>query len=476
MTGLVDMERVFQYDYMRREQQDTVEVDTVEILQHHNAVHLVLALGLMDTLPGGVFSEQEAVLYKDFAKIVYQLNTGRTENTEEKYDLYPDNQYTTFNDAVYYLVGAMGYDVYESAQKGDNPRMQIALKIGLLEGLTFVGEKNITRGELAKMLYNALGTDMVVQTQFGAMEEYEVAKGKTLLTERFDAALVYGTVTAQNGLNLYAEESLEDDTISIDRVVYGLNGNAPGDILGYRVQAVVRLDEEENTLLGITVDERDETIALPLDDSVYTDGRYFYYVSEGQEEKQELADLERVMVNDELVPVDELAGLLGTTEGEIRFSKTARRGNYTLAVVRSWSSYIVKSVSTLEDKIYLDNDATFKGNSFIDVGRRKQVFVEREGQAIQYGDITAGSAIDVIENRAGDAITLLVSNKTVSGSITSREGNTVYVDGRAYPLSASYVAAREKDPTLPTLNPGQTGSFLLNASGRIVSYYRCGYL
>lgn len=471
MTDLVDMERVFKYDYMQYQSDIQDEVIT-ETLKQHNAVHAVMALGLMETLENGTFGENEAVPFKTFANIVMRLTTGLMDELEEAYAAYPDTRYTTFHEAAYYLVGAVGYDLYADKRGGEHPRSQVAASIGLLKELDFAGEKNITRGELARMIFNALQIDMVVQTTFGSEEEYEKIKGHTLLSEKFNAALVYGMVTAQNGLNLYTEATMKEDTISIDRASYRLNGYQPGDLLGYRVQAVVcEADDGKYDVLGITVDEKDETIDLLLGSSVYTSGNYLYYEADGKEKRVSLAALERIMLNDMMVSADELIAALPNAEGEIRISQTERGGSYTMAVVRSWSSFAVKMVSVLEDKIHLDHKATFNGKTYIDVhSSNKTVYIEKDGRPVTLGDVPAASVIDVIESKSADSVTILVSGSEVSGTITQTEGKTVYVDGKAYEISSAYLSAQKQDTALPSLTVGKTGTFLLNRGGKIVSY------
>lgn len=471
MTDLIDMDRVFKYDYMQY-QADVTEQVVTETLKYHNAAHAVMALGIMQPLSNGTFGEDEAVPFKTFAGIIMQLTTGVIDGLEEAYAAYPDTRYTTFHEAAYYLVGAVGYDLYANKRGGEHPRSQVAASIGLLKNVDYVGEKNITRGELAAMIFNALQIDMVVQTAFGAEEEYEKTKGHNLLTEMFHAALVYGTVTGQNGISLYNDAPMKEDTVLIDRASYRLNGYRLGDILGYQVQAVVcERDDGKYDVLGVTVDERDETVVIQTDGTVYADNSYLHYEADGKEKRQSLSALERIMLNDVLISADRLLALLPQTEGEIRLCQTERGSGYTLAVIRSWSSFTVKTVSTLEDKIHLDHKAGFAGKTYIDVSTKdKTVYIEKNGQSIPLSEISAGNIIDVIESYAADAITIFVSDETVSGTVTQTEGDAVFVDNKRYEVSSVYKEARRQDPTLPDLTVGKTGTFLLNRVGKIADY------
>lgn len=471
MTGLVDMDRVYKYDYMEF---DSIEEEIPqEVFKYHNAVNAVLALGLMEKLPDGTFSEQDAVPFKTFANIIMKLTTGYSAELEEAYALYPDTRYTNFDEAAYYLVGAAGYGVYESRQKGENPRSLLAQQIGLTRGLTFGGEKNITRGELAQMILNTLQIDMIEQTTYGDKETFEKTEGKNLIGEIFDASFVYGTVTAQNGINLYVENSLEKDTISIDRVVYSLNGYKVGDVLGYQVQAVVRNEDNgAKSILGLSVDENDKTLSLALDGNTYTDGRYVYYYDavNNKEKKQSLAGIEQIILNDESITKEQLIEAIDTVEGEIRFGCTEQGGSYNLVLVRGWSTYVVKSASTMDEKIYLNYGATFKSNDYIDVNDRKYVTIEKAGQLIELKDVIAGSVIDVIENQAGNVVAIVVTDKKITGTITERDNDIIYINGKKYGISSAFEAALENNPTMSDANVGVNGEFKLNKTGKIVSF------
>jgi len=174
-SDMIPSEKVHLYDYMT----GITEDDDTEVLTQRNAVTAVLTLGLMENTADG-FNESGAVPYKDFAKIISRFVMGYG-IYDDQYDTYPDNQYTTQKEVVNYLVEALGYDAWDARYPGENGRVLIAEKIDLLSGIKYVGEKNITRGEFARILYNALATDVMEQTSFGDVSDFEISKGKTLV-------------------------------------------------------------------------------------------------------------------------------------------------------------------------------------------------------------------------------------------------------------------------------------------------------
>ncbi len=204
LNDAIDMNRVYEYDYNVTKE----EPDTSEQLEHRDAVNIVRALGLMKNRDDGTFDEKGAVSYKDFAEIVMTLVIN--EKIDGAYDQYA-SEYTSMGDASYYLTAALGYNVYDVQNPADKYRETKARRIGLFKGIDFNAARNITRGELAQMIYNALDIDVVEQTGYVNNEEYRVADGRTLMAEVFDGVIVKGVVTAQNGMDIYTGESKIDD-------------------------------------------------------------------------------------------------------------------------------------------------------------------------------------------------------------------------------------------------------------------------
>ena len=291
LNDAIDMNRVYEYDYNVTKE----EPDTSEQLEHRDAVNIVRALGLMKNRDDGTFDEKGAVSYKDFAEIVMTLVIN--EKIDGAYDQYA-SEYTSMGDASYYLTAALGYNVYDVQNPADKYRETKARRIGLFKGIDFNAARNITRGELAQMIYNALDIDVVEQTGYVNNEEYRVADGRTLMAEVFDGVIVKGVVTAQNGMDIYTGESkIDDDRIEIDRMSYRLGNADPDDVFGhYVVAAALRDSSDDYTIAGVFAAENDPTLEIDTDDVTLINGSKLRYEAGADRRSADIGALERVVL------------------------------------------------------------------------------------------------------------------------------------------------------------------------------------
>lgn len=464
LNDTVDMERVFEYDYNVAGD----DTDDTEVLKHSDAVNIVRALGLMKNLENGTFNEDDAVSYKDFAEIIMTLAVGG--KMDGAYDQY-SSKYASMGDASYYLTGALGYNVYDVENPGDQYRETKARNIGLFKGIEFNPAKNITRGELAQMIYNALDIDIVIQTSYGENEQYDIAKDRTLMTEVFDGLIIKGVVTAQNGMNMYTEANGRDDEIEIDRVSYRLGDNEPEDIFGhYVVAAALRDKSDVYTLAGVFVSENDPTIEIDTDKITNLKKGTLYYEDGDEELDVDVSMLERVVYNGEIKKVSDFDLDLLSGSGTLRLCVSERKGDYVTAVIRAYSTYIVGAYSQASERIILSNRMTYKGQGHIDVSKNKNITVYIDGVKSDLSAVTAGMAISVLENPSGKSVDLRLSSVQLKGEITEIDDGDVTINGKVYKLSDAYDKVLENDSEAVDVAAGREGTFLLDFKNKIVKF------
>jgi len=490
LPNLNYMERVYKYD-LYGEVKDEIVKDKGEIISNKNAVQAVLALGIMEHLADGTFSENKTVSYKEFAKILMKLSMGENETLAKQYEDYGESRPITQAEAAYYLVAAVGYEVYEGKYSGENPRVAIAKSIGLLNGIDFNGSKHITRGELAQMIYNALNTDLVVQVVFGENERYDTIKDRTLLSEKFNAIKVEGTVTAVESVNLYSAAKPQKGEIEIDRVSYRADNIGLTDILGYRVIGFAKYDENNKySLLSLEIDEKDKTLSLSTLNILSINDNSLTYLNGTAEDKISLSNIDKVVYNGALTDKSVLSNSLLNCEGEIRICASTKTGGYDIAIINAYSNYIVSGVSAIDEKIMLKNGLEFDGNSYIDLGNSSSTTVSiiKNGKTISLSDIMAGNVISVMGNDDNSYINIIVSDKIISGEIAETSDDKVIIDNVSYSVSTSYKKTLQnyKDAlnkvedapmnveNLPLLNVGVMGNFYISFDNRIVGFKSAG--
>lgn len=475
LSDSVDMDRVYKYDYYEKDEQDDTSQETgSKELQFPNAVNTMLALEIMSLDDSGTFNEDEFVSYREFAETIMRLSVGSIDELSEQYKNYPASRFATQHEAAYYLVGVLGYGVYDNRYGTSNPRSYCAQQIKLLNGIKFAGDKNITRGEFAQMIYNSLMIDMVEQTAYRTDGKFEISKGTNLLSGRFNAEIVQGMVTAQNGFDLYSNASGDENQIKISNATYSIrNLELTQNYLGYRVFAIAKESDNDDIyeLIAISVDENNGSFSVCSADITEYSTSSISYIADGKEEKVSIGSANRVLVNGASKSVSQFVDMLRNgAEGDIRFCREKSNGNVEAIVFYNYETFKVAGVSTLNEKINLADGRTYKDNSYIDYAEIDNLYVEKDGNRIDITNISAGQIISVAENTHGTALYIAVSDKAVSGKITAQEENRVCIENVWYNISGAYEEARNSNPAIPELVLGSTRTVLLDSCNQIAAF------
>ncbi len=106
---------------------------------------------------------------------------------------YPDGSFrpeaeVSYAEVIKMLVATCGY-LPKAEQMGGYPMgmITVASQNGITKGVPFVQDKLATRGDVALLVQNSLDVPFLVQTGFGAYEEYLVNSDMTLRTLIFKA-------------------------------------------------------------------------------------------------------------------------------------------------------------------------------------------------------------------------------------------------------------------------------------------------
>lgn len=474
LSDLIAPERLLKYDYS-----GAAEEDVGEELEYSDAITVVTALGLMEYMDDGTFDEKAAVKMSDFAKLFVRLSMGETTVFDEGYDRYSDTEFITQNKVVHYLVIALGYDAYVYEPQGESPYLSLAQRIGILRKINFTGAKNITRGELAQMLYNSLTIDMVEQKVFSEENnKYEKVSGKTIIGERFNAVIVEGVVTAQNGINIYSELVTKQGTMEIDRAPYRIGEINVEDMLGKRVIAVVTDDEYDlHEILGISVAESDKTITVDFDDVTFLDGKVMKYMVGEEENILSISDVNHIVHNGKPYFSANLSYSHLIGDGELRICATGEKDTYSTAIVYSYTTACVSAVASFSEKLFIQGASRINGKEYVTLDGKKTVVTTLNGEKISPYELSYDTVVSIMENTNQTVVYIKASDKTISGTITELDDEYVYVEGKPYRVSDGNEADAWSDFIV-----GQSGTFYLDYSGRILRFvqggstYTYGYL
>jgi len=235
-------------------------------------------------------------------------------STEELVKGYTDNTFkpqnnVTYAEAVAMIIRALGY---EPSVKGVWPNNYISKASELGVAKTIATPNNAaTRGDVFKMLDNALNIDLMKQVEYGTDIRFDVQEDKSLLTEYLDVKvydmdwadkqqdnykdLPYVSNTPVTGLgSLKANEVTMADTGRGDGTPKGLFKVADGvnvnEYAGQHVQVWIK-DEADDTIVWMEGAE-DEDVINDLTDVFYIDGKITHDGEDLEEDGENLKDLE----------------------------------------------------------------------------------------------------------------------------------------------------------------------------------------
>lgn len=219
------------------------------------------------------------------------------------------------------LTSITGYGEYASKNGGyPTGYTSMAAQVGINSGVSVAAETNLTRGQVAQMIYNALTTPMLGVTTYTVTgNEYSQLDGKddrafkTLLSDKFNGYVVTADITAtsktNNALdNGYAYLTVTkadqwDDTIVQNTTKYPAIANVKVD--------ATAIDADANLFQSgkgvITIDDND-------------DNHLIYFAASGKTEVKDFAAGSYVLTADS-------SGNSLETNGKIKFDSKA----YTLA-------------------------------------------------------------------------------------------------------------------------------------------------
>lgn len=464
MSDLMEMDRVYKYDFVEKK----IDSEAGESINDSEAIEAVVALGIMERLDNGKFGEEQFVTAGEFDRIILKLTVGGLLGDEEYLDDFV-KQYVTQHEAAYQLVGTIGYGIYEKKFGGDNPRSLIANDIGLLKGIDFNGAKNVTRGELARMIYNTLQTDLVEQTVFGGKEEYSTVKGKNLLSEKFKAVLVEDIVTAQGGVNIYSNVQPKPVTIEIGRVPYYVDSITVPDLLGYRVVAIAVDDGRDYfSLINVTVSSKDETLNIDFANICSVNNTRLSYLDGAKERTVNIGAFSNILYNGKQATRTELVDILGK-EGELRLCSSQKSGGFDIAIAIEDASYVIKGVSTMDEKVFFKYGMQYNGKDYVDISEVENITVRLDEAPADVSALKAGQVVSITGNELY-GLTIVASTKTVEGSISALSSEGALIDEVLYKVSSTYEQAMALDNTKPAIAVGLSGIFYLNDKNAIVDY------
>lgn len=400
-------------------------------------IYAMAQLGLMNGYPDGTFRPEEDVL---------------------------------FEQAVTVMVTALGYRVKAESMGGyATGYLACARQLNLLSGISSQQGGILTYFDFVRMMVNALTIDLMEPNSVGG---YSIVTDKTWLNTRLDTEERNGIVTAFHAVSLDGSGKNPKNTIAIDGVVYDIEGDY-SHLLGCYTEFYV---DSNDTVLYITEKSTERVELLPEDLLGYADKAYTAETESGKSKQYHLSQSSYILFNG--AAADRLSAEdMCPKYGRVTLIDNNKDGRYDIALIDSYAIYVVQNVNREDRRIYVKN----ANGNVLDFGALSDgelTVTNASGKEMDFSQISADTVIRVAKTTDGGKARIIVSAKTVSGTITELTGegrNTeVFIDDMPYKVT--------EELDLGGVSVGRTSTFYLD-SENLIAYisennnaYSYGYL
>ena len=458
---------------------------------------LLAALGIMDITDGGSQKESDIITRGELAGIVMKMlgssNAGayadyfedvtpETENAEsisalttmgiisqnDKY--YPDDA-ALYEHAVKMIVYILGYGV-EVQLSADWPSrvLSVAQRLGILDGVNAKTGDELNAATLARLIYNALDTDLMQSDYQGS---FEVIKDETLLTERFDIYKKRGIITANSKTALTSPNGVNKGII-IDGVTCMDYDNAAQEYLGMDTELYYMDNNGENEVVFAYPTSMNNVLSIKAENLATDDSDFSYtkicYTIEGKSgtKTAKISSEADVIYNGKAYPSFTVDTLKIDT-GSITLIDNDNDREADVVVIREFENYVVESVLPEKNQVY---DMYGK---YLNLENAEHISITNMyGDVMQFNEIVKWNVLSVEESLDGEVVNIVVYDDPVTGAVEAIEvqGDDTYVtiDGDTFAVSTGYLqAVKDGKMNAKEIFLSQSGTYYLDGDEKIAA-------
>ncbi len=373
----------------------------------------------------------------------------------------PDKDINVY-DAASILLRMMGY---QDSVYGSNTEFvtDSCSRYDLLSRADLSGNPNAKR-TIFNAVYKLLSKGVAEMTD--ALVSNSVFKGtysqsdETLLSRYFDIYKTEDILISDGAADIMGEEAVHGRIKVGDMLIAAdtsISVNA-----GTKVCAYYKNDDDPK-LFAIYNDSKNEICTVVIDGGVtFDDYTYYYYVGTRSRKVRVNPENATFMYNNKVLTSSDMSYLL-PDYGTITFTDNDGDGNYDVVSIKSYISFLVKSVTTDNSETIIrgrDNRTVYLNQNSIPCSIKGA------------NDITAGAVVSCAvteENGKTYAREIVVCTDRVDGTISAKQNgdnntvSSVVIGGKTYDV---YPLDTELSKRLGT--GGETASFCLDFLGRIV--------
>lgn len=374
----------------------------------------------------------------------------------------PDSPMSSQN-AVKLLVCVMGYG-REAEVAGGYPKgySQVASKLKM----KIAGGDKMTVNDLSAMIYSLLDVQTVDLSGIGSTVTY---KEKGTLLEQMDMQKYEGILCANANANIYGKSTAGKGQIYIGEETINVSDDCE-DLLGCNVVAYASVDEYDVASL-IYIETKDTDVVT----AAYNEIDNANSVIEDNKLKISTAGTSKTKT----YKLNKNACILYNGYTSDVYSNTLfdlATGSISIVDNDNDGYYDVIKITTCEDKVFAAYSSaseviSSKDNTSIDISSDSQLggfTITKDGAEIQPENLGEWNVISTFYDRPAGydnrkIAKIVVSSKSISGTVDSKSNDSIVIDGTKYGLSKDFLSGGD----LVSIEIGKSASFFLNLNGDV---------
>jgi hypothetical protein len=357
---------------------------------------------------------------------------------------YPNNP-VSLDEACKMLIVSLGYGFIANEKGGYPTGYKItASEIGILRGISFSGGE-ITRADLAQMVYNCLGIELIEPVYKDGAETYRVSD-KTLrdmhLYSNGDGSFVSGVGIVEANYKTWLVKpypNLEPDEVVIDGVIVKTGGTNAADCLGMEIKYYASSDIEGGvyTLKLVAATENNSVVNISDYDYEGSDGSDIRYDANNASNTIRTLNLSSgyALVRNNRIILSPVTADFELERGSVSLIDNNGDRLYDVLIIKEFESVIIAEI----DKDIMRLKTTTPYNGIVafkfDPDSEIHYFLKNaDGLDIELSDVEAGSVASIFADYDRQIFEFIVNDKTIESVVdeyTELDGIAV-INGTEY--------------------------------------------
>lgn len=341
----------------------------------------------------------------------------------------PDSP-VTFAEAVKMTVCALGYGIPAESLGGyPSGYLSKASAIGILKGISRGDSSEITRGQMCRLVANALDAELLERQNYGASTYTFDTKGETVLSAYLKIDKYEGQITDTYYASMN-NVSMKKGYVSLSGKDFYEGGTGASAYIGQKVTIYTAETDGRETILHIAPDKQVRVITVNDKDILdKTTSEYLWYDGESRELSERIGGA-RVIYNGVGVSAwtrDTVMPLSGTVT---LISNTGTDAD--VIIVDAYENHVIDKVIADKDTIY------FKDGTAVTVDSSKMQLLMADGKEAKLEDLFEWDIVSL--SQSAGKTKLVVSQSMVSGTVTEVSDDSIRLDDTLYKTDENFSA------------------------------------